>query len=74
MKQFSVIVGRIRKFSTDNYGDAVNSGKEELRKTPTIGGLVQPVLIFDNSIGVWVALLTDDANGITVHEIKDRSN
>ena len=68
--RFRIVQGRrTKKVIEGTLDEAIDEAKQILRRTPTVNWLVYPVLIWEDGRNVWVAVLTDDANAISVHHL-----
>lgn len=52
-----------------SHDEAIRQAKEIVSHAPIVHGLIAPLLIWDDLWFVWVTALTDDANGVTVHQL-----
>jgi hypothetical protein len=65
--KFVVYDRKSNRYVLNTIEDAIIESRQILRSTPTKNGFVAPVSIWHN--GVMIAVLSDDANGITVHRL-----
>lgn len=63
------VIGPRRSHTFNNLRDAVGRARMAVKNVSRSSDAT--ALIWDNTIGVVIGLVTDDANGITVHKLKD---